>query len=377
MKICQYIPHGAIPDIRGFAPAIVAQMFYTYLKQDIEHYFVSSLEEYTQKEAQTEFGKVFRIGEGKVYRRLFRKITKLDPYPLYKRLAKIINRHPIDILHIHQLEFPITKFKKLLHNQHIQIIIHAHVLSNKFNPKNGVADYYIAVSEFTKRTMIHQNNYPNTAIKVVGNGVDTTLFKPTHNKNTIKDSFKIPLDFIVISFIGRKHIGKGFDVFLKTAKQILKKYYNIVFLSIGQEPNKNEKSIIKAKKELVNNYIDLPPLPYKDLHKIYQISDITLLPTKSEAQGMTVIESIATGCITISSKLDGIVETITNNHNGILIQNPLDINEILQKVEYAIQNLDTLDDMRKQARNTAITKFDWNIQAQKLLHIYKELYAEN
>ena len=33
MKICEYVPHGAVPDIRGFAPAIVAQNFAKFLKR--------------------------------------------------------------------------------------------------------------------------------------------------------------------------------------------------------------------------------------------------------------------------------------------------------------------------------------------------------
>jgi glycosyltransferase involved in cell wall biosynthesis len=379
MIVCQFVPHGAIPDIRGFAPAIVAQNFYKYFSADIKHYFVSGLEHCETKEEMTEFGKVFRIGESKIYKRLFQKITKLDPYPLYKRLAKIINQNPVDILHIHQLEFPINKFKKLLKNKQTKIISHAHVISNKFVENRGVANCYIASSRFTQKMMKEQNYYPNNLIQTISNGVNINLFKPTNNdnKNHIKDSLNISKDKIIISFVGRKQTGKGFEVFLQVAESILKRYDNIIFLAAGQEPNNSETKILSLRRKLKNNYIDLPPLEHAQLNTIYQISDITLLPTKMEAQGMTVVESISCGCITISNKVGGVIDTIIDGYNGFFLDNSNDVEKAISKVKYVINNLHRLDYIRKNARKVAVEKFDWKVQTQKLEQVYKEVYEQN
>ena len=45
IKVCQYIPHGAIPDARGFAPAIVAQNYAkTINKEKIDMFYISNKE---------------------------------------------------------------------------------------------------------------------------------------------------------------------------------------------------------------------------------------------------------------------------------------------------------------------------------------------
>ena len=59
MKICEYVPHGAVPDIRGFAPAIVAQNFARFLADD-EVYLISNREDYNSNFAKSEYGDIYR-----------------------------------------------------------------------------------------------------------------------------------------------------------------------------------------------------------------------------------------------------------------------------------------------------------------------------
>lgn len=383
MKICQYIPHGTIPDVRGFAPAIVAQQFYKNFSNNIEHYFVCNLEDYNEKFIkESEYGKIFRIKEGKLYKRLFHKITKLDPFPLYKKLAKIINHNEIDILHVHQLEFPIIKFKELIKNKKLKIIVHSHVNTNKYNKKNGLADLYIAVSNFTRTNMFLEKGYPKELIKTISNGVDINLFRPIDkiHKDAIKKIYNIPQEKIVISFIGRKQEVKGFDIFLKIVQTLLKDSKNIFVIAIGPEPKNINKEITyyereKIRKELKENinYLELEPMKQEKLSDIFKISDITLLVSKAEPQGMVMVESISSGCITISSNLDGIVDTIIDLENGFLVNDPNSYEEVMSKVKYILNNFERLDSLRNKARKFAIEKFDWKILTRELEQTYENL----
>ncbi|WP_428023820.1 glycosyltransferase family 4 protein [Arcobacter sp.] len=381
MKVCQYIPHGSIPDVRGFAPSIVAQMFYKYFSKEIEHYFVCNKEEYTKDEEKTEFGKVFRISESKLYVRLFKKITKLDPYPLHIKLAKIINKNPVDILHVHQLEFPVNDFKKHLKNKNIKIIIHSHVM-RKFDSSLGMPDKYIAVSNFTKEGLILDKGYPREKIEVVYNGVNTNLFKlkTVDEIRILKKEFNIKEDSTIISYIGRKQEKKGFYNSLKTFKYILNKYNNVICIAVGPTPyNASESSQYKESidiiKELEKNsrFINLPPLKHDKLSNIFNFSDIILFPTYAEQHPLVALEAISSNNILISSNNSSLPEIIENNKTGFLIENPKDLNQIIEITEYVINNIDKLNDLRLKARNNAVNKFDWKISSQKLEDIYKEV----
>lgn len=365
MKVCQYIPHGAIPDIRGFAPAIVAQQFYKNFSNEIEHYFVCNQENYSETIAQDkEFGKIFRIKEGKIYKRLFQKITKLDPCPLYKKLAKIVNKNDIDILHVHQLEFPINKFKKLIKNKKIKIIVHVHAL-RKFNQSTGVADKYLAVSSYTKNMLITDMEYKSNSIDVVYNGVDTQLFRTKSNQeiNNIKKSYKIENNLIVISYIGRKQESKGFYIFLKTIEYLLQKKHKIFAISVGPTPpdaikDKFYKEETKLLNKLKKNkhFLDLPPLTHDKLSLIYKMTDIVLFPTyfKGEQHPLVALEAISSNTILISSNMFSLNEIIEDTKNGFLLKNPKDENEVIKQIEKIIADLKSYDYIRKNARKTAI-----------------------
>ena len=153
--ICQYVPHGAIPDKRGFAPAIVAENISKYFKR-LHPFFISNQENYKKSYEKLDMGEVYRLKEGKIYTKLFKKITRLDPYPLHIRAAKIVNKVECDFFCVHQLEFPVKEFKNKV-NKDLKVVVYAHASGRSFKRERGVADKYIAVSEFTKNFLVRSH----------------------------------------------------------------------------------------------------------------------------------------------------------------------------------------------------------------------------
>ncbi len=387
IKVCQYVPHGAIPDKRGFAPAIVAQNYARYIdKEKIDIYFIANRENDPLSHEYTEVGEVFRIQESRPYRRLFRKITKLDPYPLHVRAAKIINQHPVDIVHVHQLEFPVADFRKQLQNrsENTKIAIEAPVTVNRFKEHLGVADRYIAVSEHVRNILI-EKGYPEERIVTITNGVNTDIFKPLDDTVHLKQKYQIARSDVVVSFIGRKQEGKRFDLFLSLADYLLEKYSNITVLAVGPEPEdaKTEKTYEqrqKVRQKLLKHqkYRELPSQEHSILAEIFQMTDISVLMSLDEAQGMTMVESIASGCVTVSSAVGGIKETITDGYNGFLLPENASFETVIETVEEVLNTLDSdkMKSIRLNARKVAIEKFDIHVIADKLEKLYQDMKNE-
>jgi len=387
LKVCQYVPHGAIPDKRGFAPAIVAQNYTKFInKEKIDMYFIANREDDPLSHECTNVGEVFRIQESKLYRRLFRKMTKLDPYPLHARAAKIVNRHPVDIMHVHQLEFPINNFRKrLIHkSEDIKIAIEAPVTVNRFKDYLGVADRYIAVSQYVRNILI-ENGYPEERIVTITNGVNTDIFKPLSSTAHLKRKYQIEEGDMVISFIGRKQEGKRFDIFLRLADYLLKKYSNVIVLAVGPEPENAKTEKTYDEREQIRNgllkkkkYKELPPLPHSELAEIYQLTDVSVLMSLDEAQGMAMVESIASGCVTISSAVGGILESITDGYNGFLLPVDAPLEAVIEKVEEIMQTIDSdkMNSIRRKAREVAVNKYDVHVVARELEKLYQEMANE-
>ncbi len=378
MKICEYVPHGAVPDVRGFAPAIVAQNFAKFLKND-DVYIVSNQEGYDLDFEKSEYGDVYRIAEGKLYEKFFKKITRLDPYPLQDRAAKIVNNNPIDIFHAHQLEFDVNRFRKKTMKS-AKVAVHVHAM-RKLSNKNGLADRYIACSEYTKRRLIDEKGYPEELVSVVYNGADIELFSPAtpDGKKNIRKQFSLPVDCIVVSYIGRKQEAKGYGRFLNAAKRLVEIRDDVFFICVGPTPadaikDTNHKEFIELENRLAlsGRLISRGALSHIKLSDVYKVTDIVYFPTSfgGEQHPVVGVEAIASGCILIATKFAGLSETIEDNVSGFFVEYPPREDEGFEKLHSAIKALGSLDSMRDKARDTAVNKFTWDISAKNLHDIF-------
>ena len=102
------------------------------------------------------------------------------------------------------------------------------------------------------------------------------------------------------------------------------------------------------------------------------MTDIVLVPSLNEPQGMVMLESMACGCITISSNREGIKESVEHGKTGFLLDHPDNPDEALAQLEDTIRRLGSLGAMRHAARQAAVTRFDWNAVAAQLEEIYLE-----
>ncbi len=381
MKVCEYVPHGAVPDVRGFAPAIVAQNFAKFLKEDT--YIISAAESYVKQSENSEYGDVYRIKQSELYKKLFTKITRLDPYPLYARAAKIVNKHPVDIFHAHQLEFEVDFFRKKLDIKP-KIVLHVHAVRS-FIEKNGIADKYVACSEYTKRRLIEEKGYPKELVDVVYNGANVDIFSPpsVEEKANLRQKLNIPKDAIVVSYIGRKQEAKGYGRFLNAAKELVKTRDDLFFICVGPTPadavkdiNHKELVELESKMALSGRLISSGPLGHAALSNIYKATDIVYFPTSfgGEQHPVVGVEAIASGCVLVATKFAGIVETIEDNKTGFLIEYPPREDEGLARLQYAIEHIESLSDMRKKARDFAVNTFSWDVVAAELDNVFRSIY---
>jgi glycosyltransferase involved in cell wall biosynthesis len=386
LKLVSYVPHGAVPDIRGFAPSIVAYNLTRHLKQ-ISTVTICNRETYSRNyEPTSDIGPIYRIKEGRVYRRLFRKITRLDPYPLHARAAKIVNGISPDIFHAHQLEFPVNDFRRRL-GRNIPVVVHAHVTDRTFHSGDGCASLYIAVSKYV-RDILAENGYPEEILKVIRNGVETDLFKPAlpHEKIDIKKSLNIPEDTFVMSFVGRMQEVKGFHIFLGAVEILLSKYPGLFVLAAGPEPedaakDKSYRSRIDARERLRARYgpryREFPSLPHIELADLFKITDVSFLPSFAEPQGMVMIESMSSGCITVSSNVGGIKESISHGTSGFLLDKPDNIDAGVQLIEEIINHPGRFEPIKSNARQFIVDNIDWKIAAAKMEKLYFGLCERN
>ena len=153
-----------------------------------------------------------------------------------------------------------------------------------------------------------------------------------------------------IIFTGKLNSSKGYDLFGEAVIKILNKYSNWKAIVAGNEPR--EKYFFKHKNLKIH-----PWLPHKKILSLYDLSSISVVPSRwEEPFGRTAMESAAHGCATITSQKGGLLETFDND---LFLKN-LKSSDIFDKIEFLINNPKRL-------------KFYQNKNFKKPLHLIENL----
>jgi glycosyltransferase involved in cell wall biosynthesis len=109
----------------------------------------------------------------------------------------------------------------------------------------------------------------------------------------------------------------------------------------------------------------------KDLPRWYHMADLYISPSHVDGSSVTLMEALACGLPCLVSDIPGNREWIEDGVNGWLFRDG-DVNDLADKILYAIKNRDTFETIGKTARKTAEQKADWKKNFGKLLDAYQK-----
>lgn len=176
----------------------------------------------------------------------------------------------------------------------------------------------------------------------------------------------------VICCIGRLTGVKGQDDLLK-AIYILKDrgiYINCILAGDGEEREDLIKIIedydIKEQVRLIG-FI-------KDVNEVLNNSDIFVMSSKMEGLPIALLEAIRYNIPVLVPNVGGIPEVI-NNNNGTLF-NVGDINDLVEKLTYCINNTEEIEEKAKNALNDYSIKWSIDVYIKKLQQLYDKILSE-
>ncbi len=261
--------------------------------------------------------------------------------------AKKISGKPL-IVHVHSTEFDRTGGNYI--NQKIYEI-----------EKKGMeeADLIITVSNFTKNKIIEKYGINEKKIRVLHNAIDLEDYEK---------KIKIRKRDNVVLFLGRMVLQKGPDYFLYAIKKALEHKPDIIPVMAGTGdmlPSMIEKA---AELGIADKIIFTGFLSEEDVHKLYQVADLYVMPSVSEPFGITTLEALANGTPVLISKQSGVSELL----NHCLKVDFWDVNEMANKI-LAVLHYNALKESLRENGVKEIRKFSWEKQTERCLNIYNEV----
>lgn len=235
-----------------------------------------------------------------------------------------------------------------------------------FNPKNYKK--IIAVSTVTKNEIIAEYGVPKEDIIVIPNGINLDEFKLENKemfREKIRDKHKIKPEEIVILFVGHEFKRKGLKNLIEALPLINNDLTKI--LVVGRS---NERPFVKMAKGLgiAEKVIFVGHSP--KIQEYFACADIFCFPTMDEAFGLVIIEALAAGLPTITSKIAGAAELMHDGKDGLLLDDPTSSQEIASKINLLINNKELREQISQEAQKTA-QKYSWAEIARRTLEVYK------
>jgi len=232
----------------------------------------------------------------------------------------------------------------------------------------------ITISEFSKNQIVEYLNYPEDKIKVIYEGVDHKMYKPTPKEELILEKYGIPKDQKLILYVGSEHPRKNLPILLKAFHKLKASLGNIKLIKVGQSDFRGgRKKLLQLIRELDlgEDIVFTEYVPEEDLPKLYNAADLYVSPTIYEGGfALPVLEAMACGCPAITSNIPPLLETVSDG--GILID-PNDVNGIASAMYNVLTNEALKQDMIEKGLRRA-QMFSWERAAQETLKVYQEVY---
>ena len=165
--------------------------------------------------------------------------------------------------------------------------------------------------------LVKQSFFKNYPVKVINNGIDLGIFKPT--PADFREKHGIPTDkYIVLGVAFGWGKRKGLDVFIELSKRLDKEKYQIILVGTDE----------KIDKQLPSNIISIHRTQnQRELAEIYTAADVFANPTREDNYPTVNMESIACGTPVVTFKTGGSPEMIDETCGSVVPCDDIDAME--------------------------------------------------
>lgn len=308
-----------------------------------------------------------------------------------KKAMKIIKNWHLDVIHS-QTEFGIGYFSRIvakklnlpivhtyhtLYEDYVHYVTHGHFnnLAKKLAIK--ITKYYcekkcdelIVPTDKIKDLFINKYNI-SQPINVIPTGIDIDKFKLTQNIKkeieNIKKKYKIKDTDFIIGSVGRIAPEKSFDKLLYNIKEMIKVNTNIKVMLVGGGPDLNNLKELTKKLHLEDYVIFTDKVNYDLVPAYFNAFNVIVSFSKTETQGLTIIEGLAASKPTICIEDDSFKAMIEPNYNGYLFKNDNEFKDYIFKL---MNDKKLYKDMSTNARNSTY-KYSKEVFASEVLKVY-------
>jgi glycosyltransferase involved in cell wall biosynthesis len=242
------------------------------------------------------------------------------------------------------------------------------------------ADRLIVVSRTTADEAEQLGADPSKC-RLIRTGVDLERFRPC-DRLAARARLGVDPDLPLVLFVGNLEPRKAVDRLLLALSDVRRVVHGATLAIVGtgasagaddQEPRLRR---MVTEMGLGSAVWFLGHVPRDKLPAWYAAADVFALPSSSEAQGMVVLEAMASGLPVVASAVGGLLDTVEEDRTGYLV--PFgDVPQLADRLASLLVDPSRRARMGAAAHEVAVRDFSWQNVVKATIEVYCEALAES
>ncbi|MGE4420699.1 MAG: glycosyltransferase family 4 protein [Pseudodesulfovibrio sp.] len=296
-------------------------------------------------------------------------------------IARAIRRLRPDFIHAHWAipQGVLAVMAKFLARGECAIVCTAHGADlNSLRGLDGMKSFFMnrcayltAVSHDLEQKMLDMGVREDIPRSIIPMGADPDRFHSAKSKAALRE--ELGLQGTVLLFVGRLCEAKGIAYLLEAMPDIIARHPDVNLLLVGSGDLEDSlKELAFDKLGLQSKVTFAGPKPNSELVQYFAAADMFVGPSLTEGAPVVLVESMLSGCLTLTSDIKTIDGMIEDGVTGYRFRQK-DSKSICDCVERVLANPEAAEKARLQGREYARERFSWDVCAEKYKQVFLNL----
>ena len=213
-------------------------------------------------------------------------------------------------------------------------------------------------------------------INIIPTGIEVERFYKENIKEEeleeLRKTLRINKKDFVILFVGRLAEEKNIEFLINSQKKLHGKYKNIKLILVGDGPDKEKYKDMVQKLDLEDNVIFTGKTAWGDMPYYYHVANVFATASKTETQGLTIIEAMASNVVPVCMRDEAFQSMVTEDLDGLFFETQEEYEKIIM---HLYENKSELERYDRQARIQAET-YSYKYYGERVLEVYNRAIRE-
>jgi sugar transferase (PEP-CTERM/EpsH1 system associated) len=307
----------------------------------------------------------------------FVKKGKRTNYFLFLRIARLLRKEKIRIIHTHNsqslvdgtLGALLSGVRNIIHTEHGRVFPDKRRYMLMERVLSRFVFKVVGVSDQTAHNMNKYVKIPPSKITTIVNGIDGAKYHNKFAADEKKAELGIDPQAPVIGMIGRLVKEKGLEYLILALKTIVRSYPSIRLLIVGQGILQNHLKELVIQNGLQDNVLFTGGR--LDTPQLYKVFDLFVLPSISEGLPMVLLEAMASGCPIIATEVGGIPSLIRHGFNGSLVPSK-DPDSLAKEILKLLADTEKRNEYIENGKQIFNKSYDVRVMTRKYESLYEQ-----